>query len=110
MEPRMPENPPVNVGDELKVKIEAVGEKGDGLARVNGFVLFVPGAQEGEEINVRVTRVLSKVGFADKIDQSDQEVPEEEPSSSEEAVEETEVSPEGQESQPQETPLDTEDF
>ncbi|MBI2129647.1 TRAM domain-containing protein, partial [Candidatus Woesearchaeota archaeon] len=34
---------PVKVGDELDVKIEAVGEKGDGIAKKNGFVLFVPG-------------------------------------------------------------------
>ena len=33
---------PVNVGDEIDVKIEAVGEKGDGVAKVKGFVLFVP--------------------------------------------------------------------
>ena len=28
---------PVNVGDELDVKIEAVGEKGDGIAKKEGF-------------------------------------------------------------------------
>ena len=33
---------PVNVGDELDVKIEAVGEKGDGIAKKDGFVLFIP--------------------------------------------------------------------
>ena len=32
---------PVNVGDELDVKIEAVGEKGDGIAKKEGFVLFL---------------------------------------------------------------------
>ncbi|PIN78502.1 deoxyribonuclease, partial [Candidatus Woesearchaeota archaeon CG10_big_fil_rev_8_21_14_0_10_34_8] len=34
---------PVQVGEELDVTIEAVGEKGDGVAKKNGFVLFVPG-------------------------------------------------------------------
>ena len=33
---------PVREGEELDVKIEAVGEKGDGIAKVKGFVLFVP--------------------------------------------------------------------
>ena len=32
---------PINVGDELDVTIEAVGEKGDGLAKVKGFVLLL---------------------------------------------------------------------
>ena len=36
---------PVRVGEEVDVKIEAVGEKGDGIARVKGFVLFVPGVK-----------------------------------------------------------------
>ena len=58
---------PVKVGDELNVKIEAVGEKGDGIAKKDGFVLFVPGAKEGEEVKIRVTRVLQKVGFAELV-------------------------------------------
>jgi predicted RNA-binding protein with TRAM domain len=60
-------SPPINVGDEVDVHIEAVGEKGDGLAKVRGFVLFVPGAKEGEDCRVKITRVLRKVGFADKV-------------------------------------------
>ena len=59
--------PPVKVGDELDVTIEAVGEKGDGIAKKDGFILFVPGVKEGEQVRIRVTRVLRKVGFADKI-------------------------------------------
>jgi len=35
--------PPVEVGEELDVVIEAVGEKGDGIAKKNGFVLFPSG-------------------------------------------------------------------
>lgn len=58
---------PVNVGDELDVKIEAVGEKGDGVAKVKGFVLFVPNVKEGDLVRVRVTKVLRKVGFAESI-------------------------------------------
>lgn len=58
---------PINVGDELDVKIEAVGAKGDGIAKVKGFVIFVPGAKEGETVRVKVTRVLRKVGFAETI-------------------------------------------
>lgn len=59
--------PPVKVGEELDVKIEAVGEKGDGIAKKDGFVLFVPGVHEGDEVRVRVTKVLNKVGFAESI-------------------------------------------
>ena len=58
---------PVNVGEELDVKIEAVGEKGDGIARKDGFVLFVPNTQEGDQVKVRITKVLRRVGFAEVI-------------------------------------------
>jgi len=58
---------PVNVGEEYDVNIEAVGEKGDGIARIKGFVLFVPGVREGDNVRVRITKVLRKVGFAEKI-------------------------------------------
>ncbi|MBI4144982.1 TRAM domain-containing protein [Candidatus Woesearchaeota archaeon] len=58
---------PVKVGEEMEVTIEAVGEKGDGLAKKNGFVLFVPGVKEGQKVRIRVTKVLRKVGFAEVV-------------------------------------------
>ncbi|MFH1470502.1 MAG: TRAM domain-containing protein [Candidatus Micrarchaeota archaeon] len=48
---------PVKVGDELDVTIEAVASKGDGIAKKDGFVIFVPGAKSGETIKVRITNV-----------------------------------------------------
>jgi predicted RNA-binding protein with TRAM domain len=84
---------PVNVGDELDLKIEAVGEKGDGIAKIKGFVIFVPNAKQGEEVKVRITKVLRKVGFgeivgAGNVNKEDQETTEE--SEEEQSYEETE--------------------
>jgi predicted RNA-binding protein with TRAM domain len=62
-------NPPVQVGEELEVKIEAVGAKGDGIAKKDGFVLFIPNTNEGDTVRVKVTKVLNKVGFADVVGQ-----------------------------------------
>ena len=70
---------PVKVGDELDVKIEAVGEKGDGIAKKDGFVLFVPGTKQGDEVRIRVTRVLQKVGFAELVGEKSNEARTEEP-------------------------------
>lgn len=63
--------PPVKVGEELDVTIEAVGEKGDGIAKKNGFVLFVPNTSEGDKVRIRVTKVLHKVGFAEVVGKSE---------------------------------------
>lgn len=58
---------PVKVGDEIDVKIEAVGEKGDGIAKKDGFVIFVPNTKQGDEVKVKVTRVLRRVGFGEVV-------------------------------------------
>ena len=59
--------PPVAVGDELNLKIESVGAKGDGIAKVQGFVLFIAGTKQGENVKVRITKVLKNVGFAEVV-------------------------------------------
>ncbi len=81
---------PVKVGDEIDVKIEAVGEKGDGIAKKDGFVIFVPNTKEGDEVTVKVTRVLRRVGFGEVVGEgsvSEEEAPAEEAASEEEDTE-----------------------
>ncbi|MDP6294220.1 MAG: TRAM domain-containing protein, partial [Candidatus Woesearchaeota archaeon] len=55
----MEQKPPVSVGEEIDVTIEAVGEKGDGIAKKEGFVLFVPGVKEGDQVRIKITKVLN---------------------------------------------------
>ena len=62
---------PVRVGDELDVNIEAVGGKGDGIAKVKGFVIFVPNVKKGDDVKIRITKVLRKVGFGEVIGQGE---------------------------------------
>jgi predicted RNA-binding protein with TRAM domain len=71
--------PPVREGEELDVSIEAVGEKGDGIAKQKGFVLFIAGTKVGERVKIRVTRVLSKVGFGQVIGPATTQPGEEQP-------------------------------
>ncbi|MBI2661979.1 TRAM domain-containing protein [Candidatus Woesearchaeota archaeon] len=59
---------PVKVGEMYEVSINAVGEKGDGIAKVKGFVLFVPNVQKGDYVKVRITKVLLKLGFAEVLE------------------------------------------
>ena len=61
----------------MDVKIEAVGEKGDGIAKKDGFVIFVPNTKQGDEVRVKVTRVLRRVGFGEVVGESSGEVSEE---------------------------------
>jgi len=55
------------VDEELDVTIEAVGEKGDGIARKEGFVIFVPDTRQGDNVRIRITKVLERIAFAEVI-------------------------------------------
>ncbi len=60
-----PVKKPVKEGDVLKVKIEGKGKQGDGIAKVNGFVVFVKGDVEvGKEYEVKILRVSRKFSTA----------------------------------------------
>ncbi len=66
--------PPVRVGETHEVSIDAVGGKGDGIAKVKGFVVFVPGVKQGDFVKIRITRVLQNVGFAEVLGEAERPV------------------------------------
>ena len=103
---------PVKVGDEIDVKIEAVGEKGDGIAKKDGFVLFVPNTKEGQDVKIRVTKVLRKVGFAEVVGEGgpqEGEAPQEGEQQPRESEQQAEQEPSAEESEESKVE-DTEDF
>ncbi|WP_135664744.1 23S rRNA (uridine(2552)-2'-O)-methyltransferase [Halorhabdus rudnickae] len=55
---------PVREGDTIEVEIVDEGSEGDGIAKVDGFTLFVAGASEGETVTVRVDDVKPQYAFA----------------------------------------------
>jgi len=56
------------VGEIFVATIEGVGEKGDGVAKKNGFVVFVPGTETGDNVKIRITKVLNKFAFAEVLE------------------------------------------
>ena len=56
---------PVRPGEELEVEIVDTGAEGDGIARVDGFTLFVSGVEEGDTVGVRIDTVKPRFGFAE---------------------------------------------
>ena len=47
----------MNINDELVVRIEKLSNLGTGIARVDGFVIFVENACPEDELKVKVTKV-----------------------------------------------------
>ncbi len=82
---------PVKVGDVLDVSIEAVAAKGDGIAKKDGFVIFVPGAKVGDTIKVKITDVRMKFAIAAREDEGS--APSEEAASEEQPAESSEEAP-----------------
>lgn len=65
---RSPKTAPIEEGEEYDVKIEDVGKEGDGITRIEGFVVFVPDTKAGDEVRVKIVSVRRKFGFAEKIE------------------------------------------
>ena len=55
---------PVEVGDELEVNIIEIAPNGDGLTRIQGYVITVHGAKPRDRVKVQITRVGAKTGEA----------------------------------------------
>ncbi|MDD3042950.1 MAG: TRAM domain-containing protein [Methanosarcinaceae archaeon] len=59
---------PVEEGEVYDVTIQDVARQGDGIARIEGFVIFVPGTKVGDEVQIKVERVLPKFAFASLVE------------------------------------------
>ncbi|WP_424017328.1 SAM-dependent methyltransferase [Halorientalis pallida] len=59
---------PVAEGDTVTVEIVDTGHEGDGIAKVEGYTLFVSGAETGEEVEVRIDEIKPKYGFAQPVE------------------------------------------
>ncbi len=58
---------PVKEGDEVEVTVEAVASKGDGIAKKDGFVIFIKGAKEGDSVKVRISEVKERFAIGEII-------------------------------------------
>jgi 23S rRNA (uridine2552-2'-O)-methyltransferase len=60
---------PVREGEELDVVVDDVGSEGDGVVKIDGYALFVPGTETGDSVRIRVTDVKSGFGFAEVLEE-----------------------------------------
>ncbi|MGC9058150.1 MAG: TRAM domain-containing protein [Candidatus Micrarchaeia archaeon] len=60
---------PVKLGDSVTLNVEAIGEKGDGVAKIEGYVIFVKGATQsdvGKQVKANITFIGRKFAIAEK--------------------------------------------
>ncbi|UCH70174.1 MAG: TRAM domain-containing protein [Candidatus Bathyarchaeota archaeon] len=64
---------PVRVGQEINVVINDIGTRGDGIARIQNFLVFVPQAKTGERLRVKIQKIGRKFAIAEKIKEEKEE-------------------------------------
>ncbi|MEM0243005.1 MAG: TRAM domain-containing protein [Candidatus Aenigmatarchaeota archaeon] len=50
---------PVKEGQIIDLEIKEISRRGDGIARVDNFVIFVKGAQTGEKVKTKIVKVMN---------------------------------------------------
>jgi len=105
---------PIKEGEEYDIEINEVGSKGDGIARIKNFVVFVTGAKQGEKCRVKIKEVRNRFAFAEKVGEgaASTEAESETSDATEEAVEgasEEEAGEESEEGSEEESNEDSEE-
>ena len=66
-ESRFDREAPVELGQEYEGEIEDVSRRGDGIAKIEGFVIFVANAKKGEHVKFKITKVGRRFAVAELV-------------------------------------------
>jgi len=58
---------PVKENQELEVVINDIGSRGDGIARIQSYMIFVPRSKIGERVKVRIISAGEKFALAERM-------------------------------------------
>lgn len=64
---------PVKEGQEIDVVIDDIGSRGDGITRIQGFLIFVPQTKIGERLKVKIVKVKGRFAIAEKVSKKEEE-------------------------------------
>jgi predicted RNA-binding protein with TRAM domain len=56
---------PVEMGKEYDVQVTERSDRGDGIARIQGFVVFVKNGKVGDKVKVKVTSVGNRFAIGE---------------------------------------------
>ncbi len=69
---------PVEIGKEYDVEIQETSRRGEGIARIQGLVTFVPNTKPGDHVRIRITRISRRFAEAEVAGKAEEEMAEEE--------------------------------
>ena len=56
---------PVEIGKEYEVGIQETSRRGEGIARIQGLVIFIPNTKTGDHVKIRIKRISRRFAEAE---------------------------------------------
>ncbi len=56
---------PLKEGETYEVRIEAVGSKGDGIAKKEKYTIYVPGTVKGDIVKIKIKKITGNLAFSE---------------------------------------------
>jgi predicted RNA-binding protein with TRAM domain len=64
---------PVEIGKEYEVDVQETSRRGEGIARIQGLVTFIPNAKSGDHVKIRITRISRRFAEAEVVGKGEAE-------------------------------------
>ncbi|MCK4455840.1 MAG: TRAM domain-containing protein, partial [Thermoplasmata archaeon] len=58
------EEAPLVEGKVYEVMIQDIGKKGDGIAKKDKYIIYVPGTAKGSIVKIRIDKITGNIAFA----------------------------------------------
>jgi predicted RNA-binding protein with TRAM domain len=62
---------PVEIGKEYEVDVQETSRRGEGIARIEGLVTFIPNTKPGDHVKIRITRISRNFAEAEVADKGE---------------------------------------
>ena len=64
---------PVELGKEYEVDVQETSRRGEGIARIQGLVTFIPNTKPGDHVKIRITRISRRFAEAEVVGEGEAE-------------------------------------
>jgi len=58
---------PVELGKEYEVDVTETSRRGEGIARIQGLVTFIPNTKPGDHVKIKITRISRRFAEAEVV-------------------------------------------
>jgi predicted RNA-binding protein with TRAM domain len=66
-EPRYNSKKPVELDKEYEAEIQDMSRRGDGIAKIEGFIVFVANTKQGEHVKFKITNVGNRFAIGELV-------------------------------------------